>query len=66
MEDKIQGKIDAIIDCILSKPTEIITLDEYTILSSELKDIRFRKSQAESKEHYLKLLASSPFGFAGN
>ena len=63
MEEKIQEKIDAIIERIISKPTEEITLDDYTILSSELKDIRFRKTQAEHKEQLLKLMASSPVGF---
>ena len=65
MEEKIQGKIDAIIDRIVNKPTEEITLDDYTILSSELKDIRFRKAQAENKEQLIKLMASSPVGFGG-
>ena len=61
MEEKIEAKINAIIDQIISKPTEEITLDDYTILSSELKDIRFRKSQAESTERFRQLLASAPF-----
>ena len=63
MEEKIQNKIDSILDCIINKPTESITADDYMILSAELKDIRFRKSQEDSREQLLKLMASSPIGF---
>ena len=65
MEEKIQAKIDAIIDRIISKPTEEITLDDYTILSSELKDIRFRKSQEETNEQFRKsIMALTSGGFS--
>ena len=59
MEEKIQGKIDALIDYIVSKPTEELTLEDYTILTTEVKDIRFRTSQAETGERLAKLMAAT-------
>lgn len=56
MEDIIKNKIESIVKHIASKPNEAITLEDYTILSSELKDIRFRKSQEESGDRFKKLM----------
>jgi len=50
MEEKIDGKIERIVDYIISKPLSKITLDDYTILHEEIREIRLRKSQAESGE----------------
>jgi len=58
MEEKIETKINAIIECIINKPTKTITADDYMILSAELKDIRFRKSQSENAERMAQLMAS--------
>lgn len=65
MEEKIESKINAILDCIISKPTAKITADDYMILSAELKDIRFRKSQAESGERIRQLMDVTFPGFTG-
>ena len=61
MEDKIQVKIEEIVDYIISKPVEDITLNDYTILHEAIKDIRFRKSQEESTERMRQILATLPY-----
>jgi len=58
MEEKIQAKIDALVDYIISKPVEAMTTDDYGILSAELKDARFRREQGDSNDKLTKLLAS--------
>lgn len=59
MKERIEEKIEAIIDRIINKPTEEITLDDYTILSSELRDIRFREEQEANKSKLAELVATS-------
>ena len=58
MEEKIQEKINALVDYIVSMPVESLTMDDYMILSSELKDARFRREQGDSNDKLTKLLAS--------
>ena len=65
MEDKIQVKIEEIVDYIISKPAADITLNDYTILHEELKDIRFRRSQDESAERMRNILATLPYSSFG-
>lgn len=65
MKEKIEAKIESIIDYIISKPEEEITLDDYTILAAEVRDIRFREADRASKERMEQLLASSFPDFAG-
>ena len=48
MKEKLEKKIEAIVDYIINKPENEITLDDYNVLSSELRDIRFREQQAEN------------------
>ena len=59
MRERIEEKIEAIIDRIINKPTEEITLDDYTILSAELRDIRFREEQEANKSKLAELVATS-------
>ena len=63
MEEKIESKITSLVEYIISKPNEAITLDDYTILAAELKDIRFRKDQEASSDRFNKLMASVVGGF---
>ena len=58
MEEKIQEKINALVDYIVSMPVESLTMDDYMILSSELKDARFRREQGDNNDKFTKLLAS--------
>ena len=58
MEEKIESKITEVVEYILSKPKETITADEYMIMASELKDLRFRREQAEQGDRMGKLLAA--------
>lgn len=66
MKQRIEEKIEAIIDRIINKPTEEITLDDYTILTAELRDIRFRESQAENGKRMLDAMASAFPAFTGS
>ena len=59
MRERIEEKIEAIVDLIINKPTEEITLDDYTILSAELRDIRFREEQEANKSKLAELVATS-------
>ena len=63
MKGKIENKIEAIIDFILNKPEEKITQDDYSILSTELRDIRFRESEADNEKRIKELMA---FAFPAN
>lgn len=64
MKEKLESKIDAIINFILNKPEEKITQEDYNILSSELRDIRFRESQADSGKRMAELMAIAYPGFS--
>lgn len=57
MKEKLESKIDAIINFIINKPEEKITQEDYNILSSELRDIRFRESEADNEKRIKELMA---------
>ena len=57
MEEMISGKINSIIKHITSKPDAEITLDDYSILASELRDIRFRKSESDRNGRFQQLMS---------
>ena len=59
MKEQIEEKIEEIIQVIINKPASKITLDDYTILSSELRDIRFREEQLASSKRISDLVAAS-------
>ena len=65
MKEKIEKKIEAIIDYIISKPEEKITADDYMILASEVRDIRFREHEAVKEERMERLLANGVSAFNG-
>ena len=60
MKEKIEKKIEAIVDYIISKPEREITTDDYMIIASEVRDIRFRESQS-AKEERMELLLANGF-----
>jgi hypothetical protein len=59
---KIDEKIEKIVDSIISKPEDEITLDDYTIL----RDVRHMESDADTRERMERITAmvSSGFGSA--
>ena len=63
MKDKIEKKIERIIDFIISKPESEITADDYMILASEVRDIRFRENQADEKERMDRLMGMAAAHF---
>ena len=65
MKDKIEKKIEAIVDYIISKPESEITPDDYMIIASEVRDIRFRESQSAREERMERLLGAGLHGFNG-
>ena len=65
MEEKIEQKIEKIVDYIISKPESEITTDDYMIIASEVRDIRFRENQSVREARMEQLLGSGFSGFAG-
>ena len=66
MKEKIEKKIEKIVDYIISKPESEITRDDYEIIASEVRDIRFREAEAERQEKLEHMLAMANPVFAGN
>lgn len=56
MEEMINKKIESLIGYIVNKPNETITMEDYNILTAELRDIRFRKAQEENGDKFRKLM----------
>lgn len=65
MKEKLEKKIEAIVDYIINKPENEITLDDYNVLSSELRDIRFREQQADNAKRMSELMACSLSAYPG-
>lgn len=57
MKDKIEQKIQDIVDYIIHKPVEEVTLDDYTILTNELTAIRAAESKTDNSKRMAELLA---------
>lgn len=58
MKEKIQNKIENIVDYIVSKPIEEVTLDDYTILTNELKNIQNQEAQSNNSKRIAELLST--------
>lgn len=56
MEEMISKKIESLVDYLINKPNEVMTMEDYNILTAELRDIRFRKSQEENGDKFRKLM----------
>ena len=63
MKEKIEKKIEKIVDYIISKPESEITPDDYMIIASEVRDIRFRENQSVREERMEQLLGAGFPGF---
>ena len=61
MKEKIEKKIGRIVDYIISKPENEITADDYMIIASEMRDIRFREDESARQERMERLLALGGF-----
>ena len=61
MKDKIEKKIEAIVDYIISKPENEITRDDYEIIASEVRDIRFREDEKNREQRLEHLMALGGF-----
>lgn len=57
MKEKIEKKIEKIVDYIIDKPESEITRDDYEIIASEVRDIRFREDKKEQDAKLERLLA---------
>ena len=57
MKEQIQAKIQEIVEYIIRKPVEEVTLDEYTILVNELREIQNKENQADNSKRMAELVA---------
>ena len=57
MKELIESKIEEIVKYIAGKPVEEVTLDDYTILQNELKDIRYLESQLGQSKRMAELMS---------
>lgn len=66
MRDKIEHKINDIIESILAKDVDAITYSEYKILDCRSKDLRYWEEQAKKTEEMAQLVgkAFGGYGFA--
>lgn len=56
MKDTIEAKIRDLVNCIINKPIEEVTLDDYTILTNELREIHNQESQAANGQRMAELM----------
>ena len=61
MKEKIEKKIEKIVEYIISKPESEITRDDYEIIASEVRDIRFREDEKEREARLERLMAMGGF-----
>ena len=57
MKEKIEAKISEVVDWIVSKPANEVTLDDYTIIKNELMEIRNMESKADNGKRMAELMA---------
>ena len=64
MKNRIEAKIELLIDYIISKPLYEITIDDYSILLSELQEIHYRErviSKEKQMTELISKIANSPY-----
>ena len=59
MKERIEEKINAVVEYILSKPEAAITPEEYGILANELIQIRNHEGNEERNRRMAELMASA-------
>lgn len=66
MIEKLEHKIDEVLDYIINKPADRITPEDFAIMAGELKERRFRENSKQQRDKSAELLRSfmdcSPFG----
>lgn len=65
MEEKIESKINEIIEYIISKKAEEITYSDYKILDCRIKDIVYKKEQEKRNTEMVSLMTKA-FSGIGN
>ena len=63
MREKIEQKIDDIIESILAKDASEITYSEYKILDCRSKDLKYREEQAKNHVEMAELITKTFGGF---
>lgn len=64
MKNRIEAKIELLVDYIISKPLDEITIDDYSILLSELYEIHYRErviSKEKQMTELISKIANSPY-----
>lgn len=56
MKEAIETKIEELVNHIISKPVTEVTLDDYTILTNELREIQNKESQAANGQRMAELM----------
>ena len=56
MKEAIEAKIGEIVSYIINKPVKEVTLDDYTILTNELREIQNKESQAVNGQRMAELM----------
>lgn len=56
MKDAIETKIEELVNYIINKQVEDVTLDDYTILTNELREIQNKESQAANGQRMAELM----------
>ena len=56
MKEAIETKIEDLVNYIISKPVTEVTLDDYTILTNELREIQNKESQAVNGQRMAELM----------
>ena len=66
MLEIIENKVNDVINYIIGKAPENITYNEYRILDTKLKEIKYEKEQKERNEKMMKSMSECLFsGFGG-
>lgn len=67
MKERIEAKIEEIVDYIINKPVEEVTLDDYTVLTNELKGIEYKQTQSDNSKRMAELMSTivaTPAGYS--
>ena len=56
MKEAIETKIEELVKYIISKRIEDVTLDDYTVLTNELREIKSKESQAANGQRMAELM----------